>query len=626
MRNPPNSIRSFLGVVLAAANVVDRRSKVMFTAQGFNWHIVAVTGAMILAAPECKTALAQNPAESHVPAAQATPASEVTAPKGTTTTVTPDAPVPDEPVRIDSSSIDGPDVAPPPAQKQKPGFFTRWSKAYLADWTAGSADDPPPPERRGTPPPIPSPPFPASDWPIGGTQVIGAPDYQTYMLQTAIDAGDSTNLSKVKWYGWIDIGANGSTNNRGNAGKGIPANWPLAYDEFPNMVVLNQIALYTEKLANTVQRDHFDWGFRLASLYGQDYRYTTSYGMLSQQLLSKNAQYGYDPVMFYADLYFPKIAQGADLRIGRYISLPDIEAQLAPNNYTYTHSILYTYDCYTQLGANLTVKMNDHWTLQGGISPGCDTMPWTSSAKVTGNVCVVYTWRDGGDALNTCDNTINDGKYAYNNLTAYYTTWYHRINDHWHTDTESWYQYMRDTPNMWWINTGVPYDPVNSPWPLNVNHNQFVSPGVTPSTLNFGAVCEDPRNTYTGTRHTYCYAPEWAITNYVEHNFWKNKASLNIRNEVVDDIKGQRTGTPAIYEEHLVGFNFWAGSTITFRPELSYLHSYSRYGLRALDISPGSSVSALQNAPAGQTPEQTMHALGAKSQALVIAADIIWHF
>jgi len=43
------------------------------------------------------------------------------------------------------------------------------------------------------------------------------------------------------------------------------------------------------------------------------------------------------------------------LRIGRYISLPDIEAQLAPNNYTYSHSILYTYDCYTQVGANATI-------------------------------------------------------------------------------------------------------------------------------------------------------------------------------------------------------------------------------------------------------------------------------
>ena len=515
--------------------------------------------------------------------------------------------------------------------KLKPGFFARWGKAYLADWTGTTPTDPNAPKRRGTDPPIPSPPYPASDWPIGGTQEIGAPDYQTYMLQTAID-GDPTKLSKIKWYGWASIGANGSTNNRGNASKGIAANSPSAYDAFPNTVVLDQFALYTERLADTTQTDHFDWGFRLTNLYGQDYRYTTSHGILSQQLLVKNAQYGYDPVMWYADLYFPKLAQGADLRIGRYISLPDIEAQLAPNNYTYSHSILYTYDCYTMVGANLTVKIDDHWTLQGGISPGCDTAPWTTDARVTGNVCVVYTWHHGGDALNTCDNTINNGKYGYNNLTAFYETWYHSFNARWHTDTEAWYQYMKDTPNMWWINTGVPYNAVSSPWPENVSNNKFVYPGgsgsapSTPSTLNFGAVCENPNTSFTGNRAAYCYAPEWAITNYVEHNFWKNTASLNMRSEIVDDIKGQRTGTPGIFEEHMVGFDFWAGSTVTFRPELSYTHAFSPYGLRALDIQPGSSVSALQNAPANQLYAETMKALGAKTQALTIAADIIWHF
>jgi hypothetical protein len=510
--------------------------------------------------------------------------------------------------------------APPP-----PGFLTRWGKAYLMDWTGTTPVDPNPQQRRGTPPPIPSPPYPASDWPVGGTEEIGVPDYQTYMLQSAIDK-DPIKLSRIKWYGWASIGANGSTNNRGNAQKGIAANSPAAYDVFPNTVVLDQLALYTERLADVTQTDHFDWGFRITNLYGQDYRYTTSHGILSQQLLVKNSQYGYDPVMVYADLYFPKLGKGADLRLGRYVSLPDIEAQLAPNNYSYSHSILYTYDCYTMVGANLTVKVNDHWTWQGGFSPGCDTAPWTHDAKPTGNLCGIYAWRNGQDTINLCDNTINDGKYAYNNLTAFYLTWYHSISPHWHTDTEGWYQYMRDVPNMWWINTGVPYNAKTSPWPENVSNNKFVGPGVTPNTLNFGAVCENPNASFTGKRATYCYAPEWAITNYVEHNFWNNAASLNIRSEVVDDIKGQRTGTPGIYEEHMVGFDFWAGTTVTFRPELSYIHTFSPYGLRALDIQPGASVSALQNAPVNQSPATTMKSIGAKTQALILATDIIWHF
>lgn len=522
--------------------------------------------------------------------------------------------------QIDGSLDDPPASAAADSPAKKPGFFARWGRAYVADWTGKTPTDPNAPQRRGTPAPISSPPFPAADWPIGATQEIGAPDYNTYMLQTAID-GDPLKLSRVKWYGWVSVGANGSTNNRGNASKGIPANMPSAYDEFPNTVVLDQFAIYAERLADTIQRDHFDWGFRVTNLYGQDYRFTTAKGMFSQQFLLKNSQYGYDPVMFYLDLYFPRLGQGSDLRVGRYISLPDIEAQLAPNNYTYSHSILYTFDCYTQLGANLTTKVNDHWTIQAGISPGCDTMPWTTDAKATVNACVVYSWSDGGNALNTCANTINDGKYAYNNLSAYYETWYHRISPHWHTDTETWYQYMRDTPNMWWYNTGAPYNKVTSPWPETTTNGR---PGG--STLNFGAVCEDPRTTFTGRRATYCYAPEWAIVNYLEHNFWNNTASLNIRNEVVDDIKGQRTGTPGIFEEHMVGFDFWAGSTVTFRPELSYTHSFSPYALRALDIAPGSSVAAMQNASPAELPSQVMKGIGAKTQALTIAADLIWHF
>ena len=433
----------------------------------------------------------------------------------------------------------------------------------------------------------------------------------------AIDENKDVN----KIYGWIEVGANGSTSNKTNPSKGIAANAPAAYDVYSNTVQLDQAALYFERLENTAQKDHFDWGYRVTALYGTDYRFTTSHGMLSQQLLVKNSQYGFDPVMFYFDAYFPKVAEGMVLRIGRYISLPDIEAQLAPNNYTYSHSILYTYDCYTQLGANATVKLNDHWTVQAGISPGCDTMPWTSDAKVTGNVCATFTWHNGGDALNTCDNTINDGKYAYNNLTAFYETWYHRFNKSWHTDTEAWYQYMKDVPNMYWYNGGYAKTATH-PWP------ETNGAGVN---LNFGAVCQDPRLP-AAQQSSRCYAPEWAITNYVEHNFWNNTASLNIRNEYVDDIKGQRTGTPAKYEEHMVGFDFWSGSTITFRPELSYtkcytsLKTFAGKTVSCTNIASGASIASDEATWLNQNEGAAIPTGLGKTQSLTLAADLIWHF
>lgn len=504
-----------------------------------------------------------------------------------------------------------------PDAPSAPGFFARWGDAYAADWKGNAPTTKNPymanPPRRGTPAPLPSPPFPSSDWPIGGTPLIGAPDSQSYPLMQAVDG----NVSRAKWYGYLDVGGNGSTNNKGNPSKGIPANLPSAYDEFPNTIVLDQAALYYERLPNEAQQDHFDWGWRVTALYGQDYRFTTAKGMLSQQLLVKNAQYGFDPVMFYLDFYVPHVAQGMNIRVGRYISLPDIEAQLAPNNYTYSHSILYTYDCYTQTGATATVKLNDHWTVQGGISPGCDVMPWTTDAQVTGNVCLQYTWSNGGNDLYTCANSLNNMKYGYNNLSAYYETWYHKINAHWHTDTEGWYQYMKDTPNEYWYNgtnpvTGIQYaNTPSTPWPEATNY----IPGHGAATLNFGAVCKDPRLP-ASAQPARCYAPEWAIVNYLEHNFDHDHASLNIRNEYVDDIRGQRTGTPARYEEHLLGFDFWVSSTVTFRPEVSYTHGFGSYGARPLDISPGSAVSNLEN---GLT--QT-----GKTQAITLAADLIWHY
>ncbi len=503
-------------------------------------------------------------------------------------------------------------------QSPRPDFFHRWGRAYVADWAGnGPGTAVPQQPRRGALAPIFSPPYPASDWPIGGTVVIGAPDGQTYPLMQAIDQNKGVN----KIYGWVEVGANGSTNNKTNAAKGIAANAPAAYDVYSNTVQLDQFALYFERLEDTTQNDHFDWGYRATGLYGTDYRFTTSHGILSQQLLVKNAQYGFDPVMFYLDFYLPHVGEGTVVRVGRYISLPDIEAQLAPNNYTYSHSILYTYDCYTQMGVNVTTKINGHWTVQGGISPGCDTAPWTTDAKVTGNVCAIYTWHNGGDALNTCDNTINDGKYAYNNLTAYYETWYHRINANWHTDTEAWYQYMREVPNMYWYNGGYARTPAH-PWP------ETNGAGVN---LNFGAVCQDPRLAVS-QQSSNCFAPEWAITNYLEHNFWHNTASLNIRNEYVDDIKGQRTGTPAGYEEHMVGFDFWAGSTITFRPELSYTKCYSTYrtldgrSVSCTDISAGSSIASDTQEWIANSPGVTLAAGRGKTSSLTIAADLIWHF
>jgi hypothetical protein len=115
-----------------------------------------------------------------------------------------------------------------------------------------------------------------------------------------------------------------------------------------------------------------------------------------------------------------------------------------------------------------------------------------------------------------------DGKYAYNNLNGYYLTWYHKIDASSHTATEGWYQYERDVPNI----AGNVANPI---------------------TLETGA-----NGAYCSSGQLRCYAPDWAIVNYLEKDFNHHHDSLNIRNEYVDDIRGQRTGYKTRYTEHLV--------------------------------------------------------------------------
>jgi hypothetical protein len=53
---------------------------------------------------------------------------------------------------------------------------------------------------------------------------------------------------------------------------------------------------------------------------------------------------------------------------------PDIEAQLAPNNYTYVHSLTYTYDNFTNTGILNTLAVTKNWMVQLGVVVGTETI------------------------------------------------------------------------------------------------------------------------------------------------------------------------------------------------------------------------------------------------------------
>ena len=340
---------------------------------------------------------------------------------------------------------------------------------------------------------------------------------------------------------------------------------------------LDQAVVYIERLPDTVQRDHIDWGFRLSAIYGTDYRYTTSYGLASYQLLKKNKAYGYDFPLIYGEVYIPQVANGLVLRFGRYISIPDIEAQLAPNNLTYSHSLGYTFDNYTNTGVVASVAVTKNFFVQTGVVLGTDTAignvnthlpnpfpnpvyPGNRFLKDPGDRpsfvgCVRYESDSARDDIYLCVDGINTGKYGYNNLQWFGGTYYHKFNDRAHVAVEVYNLHESQVPN------------INNPTiaaAIAAGGSPF-SPQVIPYNAPGAAQCNNV-NSIT------CTASATAALAY-----WNYEISpldnLTLRTEYYDDQQGQRTGAKTSYEDFALGLQHWLSPQVELRPEIAYYRS-----------------------------------------------------
>jgi hypothetical protein len=451
--------------------------------------------------------------------------------------------------------------------------------------SSGPSDPNAPPGRIADWPATPetTPPMPFTEWPYGGSTAIGVtrPGSVDSPLMVAIantSIGKFLTDNHFQIYGWVDPGGNVSTNTQKPAG-----NAPIAYAYTPNTVQLDQAVVYLDRFPDTVQTDHIDWGMRFSAIFGENYRYTTAYGVASYQLLKHNNINGYDFPMVYGELYIPYIFNGEMLRLGRYISLPDIEAQLAPNNYMYTHSLTYAVDNYTNTGLVSTTALTKNLFLQLGLSVGTEAAPWHLYQKIanpypntpatpnplypgtsfykdpgsqpTFTACVRYSWNNGSDNLQPCANGINSGVWGYNNLQWYGFTYYHKFNDHWHLDFEFYDEHQNGVPNgtnplvqTIYANNGTPFSPkfikVNSP---NLAHCS------SPTVLR----C---RATGIGTTGYLNYSPD-PLNNF------------SFRPEYYADDQGQRMGTPTDYYEFSFGWQHWFSPQIETRPEVGYYRS-----------------------------------------------------
>jgi hypothetical protein len=421
-----------------------------------------------------------------------------------------------------------PDQPSQRADKRNLRFTRRLFDAYFGQ--EEQAEEEEASNRFGTEIPFQSPPFPFAGH-VGPT--VGYRDTTVWPLMEALYSGpngDWWKSHRIKVYGWADPSVTFGTSRNSNV--------PMAYNIVPNSLQLSQFIWIFERVTDSYQTDHCDWGFKWTNLVGMDYRYTTAKGWFSDQLLKHNNLYGYDPLQLYVDLYVPKVFQGMIMRLGRYISPIDIEAQLSPENYLYTHSIMYTYDPYTFTGLQFITKLNKSLTYIMGVQAGNDMAPWTAAAQPNGEFLLKWVSESGNNSLFGGLDSIGKGYFSHghDDLQVLALTWGHKFNDRLHTLTESYYIWERNAR----VGGTVTYGP---PQPFF----ESVGPGARLPGLS----------------------DSFGIVNYTAYKT-SEKSYLVFRSDCLNDPRGFRTGFPGTYFEHTIGFIYHITAWCTSRPEIRF--------------------------------------------------------
>jgi hypothetical protein len=435
-------------------------------------------------------------------------------------------------------------------RRESGGFFWRLYSNYYNDFFPKKDSEEQPsetPPRRALPAPLPSPPLPSGEW--QGSPLVGVPyDTTNYPLMKAIyDANtpftDWIKDGRIKAYGWVNASGNWSTAKNSNT--------PDSYWIVPNQIETDQFIFRLERQVDSVQTDHIDWGFRATALYGIDYRYMTAGGWYSEQLLKHNELYGWDTPEMYFDVYFPGVAEGMIIRTGRWIATPDIEAQFAPDNYMGSHSLLFTFDTYTQTGVMATIMLNKQWTVQMAINAGNDMAPWYKGAIPCGMFGVRWVSESNNDSIYAVLNQINDGNFrhffqydqdlGHDNFNYPVVTWQHKFSDVVLTKQEAYF--------MWQYGAELGGTPSAGPLkPFGGGGGDgTLLPGVS-----------------------YAYG----TVNYTVFTLSKTDF-LTVRNEWWKDERGMRSGFPGNYTSHAIGWTHNFNEVLQMRPEIGYYRNWN---------------------------------------------------
>jgi hypothetical protein len=356
------------------------------------------------------------------------------------------------------------------------------------------------------------PPNPAPPSPVTPT-APASPD--RWFLQKVMQGtwpGVVCDTNRVAIYGWTDMSFTASSDAN--------TNLPMGFNYKANDFLLQQNWLRIERTVVTSGTTEPTFGFRSDTILpGSDYLFTTARGLFSSQLTANNGKpnlYGIDPIQFYAEAYFPTIAQGMDVKIGRFFAQYGVESNDAVSNALLSHAYTFIYDPFTHTGILTTTKLNAVWSVQAGLVLGSDDFidPVDTPTFIGSIKWVRPDQRDSVlfSVIVGCGR-FNDDRF-FSNPEVFDLVYTHTINPRLRYSYE----------NLFGFETNVP---------------------------------------------TIGTAEWFGVLNYLTYDITP-RLSTTARLEFFDDVQGERTGFKGLYSVITAGLSIRPRKDVIFRPELRY--------------------------------------------------------
>jgi hypothetical protein len=326
------------------------------------------------------------------------------------------------------------------------------------------------------------------------------------------------------WPGWLldshRVSISGWTDLSFTASSAEHSQLPLGFNYLANEFLLQQNWLRIDRPVVTSGTSDPTFGFRSDTILpGSDYRFTVARGLFSGQLTADHGQpnrYGIDPIQFYGEAYFPTVARGLDVKVGRVFCQYGIEANDAPSNALLSHNYTFIYDPFTHTGVMATLKVTDSWTYQAGVMLGSDIFI-DPADEPTAMGTVKWAPPGGRDSV-LFSVILGPGRFNqernFHNPEIFDLVYTHKFDPRLNYSFESLFGFTTNVPGI-------------------------------------------------GTANWF------GVLNYLTYDFLP-RLSGTVRLEIFDDAQGQRTGFAGVYTALTTGLSFKPRPDVVIRPELRY--------------------------------------------------------